>query len=425
MKNKPAMRAKVAVTLLLIFPFSVFPLHCSLRDLETSDTLDVYLTGAVVGSLIHTASYDTSADAMRVSTTLGIAQGSGGGLSLWETRLYNNDGLLVKARQELKSASGVSIWQLDKTGAGWRYSATAGGAVATSAIASVNENMSSTCRLLSGIRAKTLKPADTWNDTAFELMSAQRIVTAITCMSVDSADGLWTFKTVDDISNRAEKQVLDSHGATLEQSIEGVYTAKAVHGLSSASASVSGRPGGMTDISDLLSIASAVGPQSGKPLTVLLTDSLLSLDESVSALYSVTLNRWMLKPLPSLCEPQSGPAIDKGLNRWLAPSVAVQSGHADIVNLSGRICVGKDPCARIGACNAYVFTSLKKRPTATFSNALETLHAGFGDCGEHAVLLTAILRAGGIPARVVLGLLYVESKKAYFYHAQIQAYTGQ
>jgi transglutaminase-like putative cysteine protease len=69
--------------------------------------------------------------------------------------------------------------------------------------------------------------------------------------------------------------------------------------------------------------------------------------------------------------------------------------------------------------------SLKKKNTATFSNALETLDAGFGDCGEHAVLLGALLRAAGIPARVVLGLVYVESKKAYMYHAWVMAHAGE
>jgi transglutaminase-like putative cysteine protease len=68
---------------------------------------------------------------------------------------------------------------------------------------------------------------------------------------------------------------------------------------------------------------------------------------------------------------------------------------------------------------------VRKKNAAVFSNALETLHAGYGDCGEHAALLTALLRAAGVPARVALGLLYVESKKGYFYHVQVLAYAGE
>ena len=33
-----------------------------------------------------------------------------------------------------------------------------------------------------------------------------------------------------------------------------------------------------------------------------------------------------------------------------------------------------------------------------------------GDCSEHAVLLTALLRARGIPARVSHGLVYLEQR---------------
>jgi transglutaminase-like putative cysteine protease len=71
-----------------------------------------------------------------------------------------------------------------------------------------------------------------------------------------------------------------------------------------------------------------------------------------------------------------------------------------------------------------VYSHVQKRNDATLSNALETLNAGYGDCGEHAALLAALLRAAGIPSRVALGLLYIDSKKAYFYHAQVTAFVG-
>jgi hypothetical protein len=43
-----------------------------------------------------------------------------------------------------------------------------------------------------------------------------------------------------------------------------------------------------------------------------------------------------------------------------------------------------------------------------YASALETLHAREGDCTEHAVLLAALARAVGIPARVATGLAYAE-----------------
>jgi len=45
-----------------------------------------------------------------------------------------------------------------------------------------------------------------------------------------------------------------------------------------------------------------------------------------------------------------------------------------------------------------------------------------GDCNEHAVLLAALLRAAGIPARVCAGLVYKDD--AFYYHAWNEAYLG-
>jgi hypothetical protein len=43
-----------------------------------------------------------------------------------------------------------------------------------------------------------------------------------------------------------------------------------------------------------------------------------------------------------------------------------------------------------------------------FATASEVARTQQGDCTEHAVLLAAILRARGIPSRVVSGLIYVD-----------------
>ena len=46
-----------------------------------------------------------------------------------------------------------------------------------------------------------------------------------------------------------------------------------------------------------------------------------------------------------------------------------------------------------------------------------------GDCNEHATLLTALLRAAGIPARLSVGLVY--SRNKFFYHAWTEAFLGE
>lgn len=56
--------------------------------------------------------------------------------------------------------------------------------------------------------------------------------------------------------------------------------------------------------------------------------------------------------------------------------------------------------------------------TSGYSQALataaEVIESGAGDCTEHAVLLAALCRARGIPARLAIGLVYID--QAFYYH---------
>jgi transglutaminase-like putative cysteine protease len=64
-----------------------------------------------------------------------------------------------------------------------------------------------------------------------------------------------------------------------------------------------------------------------------------------------------------------------------------------------------------------------------FATASEVARSRSGDCTEHAVLLAALLRAAGIPSRVVTGLVYLEdaaglgeeARGAFGYHMWTQA----
>ena len=71
---------------------------------------------------------------------------------------------------------------------------------------------------------------------------------------------------------------------------------------------------------------------------------------------------------------------------------------------------GDDPMARAEAMRALVHrhVNVKSLDTA-FATASETARMKTGDCSEHAVLLCAMLRAQKFPARVAIGLIYVDS----------------
>lgn len=59
------------------------------------------------------------------------------------------------------------------------------------------------------------------------------------------------------------------------------------------------------------------------------------------------------------------------------------------------------------------------------SRASEVVQSKQGDCTEHAILLAALLRAKKVPARVVVGLVYVHRPEPHFnYHMWNEAYLN-
>ena len=60
--------------------------------------------------------------------------------------------------------------------------------------------------------------------------------------------------------------------------------------------------------------------------------------------------------------------------------------------------------------------------TQVFSTASEVAQSLSGDCTEYSVLLAALLRSRGIPARVAFGLVYVPSQQGFLYHMWDEAW---
>ncbi len=75
----------------------------------------------------------------------------------------------------------------------------------------------------------------------------------------------------------------------------------------------------------------------------------------------------------------------------------------------------------------YVNRTLEKAYGASHDRASDVLEAGKGDCTEHTVLLVALARALGIPARDVHGLVYArydDGKDALYWHAWAEVKSG-
>lgn len=108
----------------------------------------------------------------------------------------------------------------------------------------------------------------------------------------------------------------------------------------------------------------------------------------------------------------------------LAPNSLIQSDDPAIVALVPKAAgKAREPAEVAIALEQYVdrhFTEKNyKTPLASASEVVET-HAG--DCTEHAVLLAALARASGIPARVAIGLVYSAKEKGFAYHMWNEVY---
>ncbi len=113
-----------------------------------------------------------------------------------------------------------------------------------------------------------------------------------------------------------------------------------------------------------------------------------------------------------------------GMKRFLKPEFNIESDEKEIIEKAREISGSeKNPLLVSRRLSTWVYHHLDKRPVVSVPSALEVLKTGVGDCNEHATLLTALLRASGIPARLSIGL--VNTREKFFYHAWTEAYVGK
>jgi hypothetical protein len=70
----------------------------------------------------------------------------------------------------------------------------------------------------------------------------------------------------------------------------------------------------------------------------------------------------------------------------------------------------------------WVYRNVEKGVPASAPSALDVLEARRGDCNEHTVLLVALARAVGLPARSVAGVVYLDG--VFYYHAWPEVYLN-
>jgi hypothetical protein len=131
------------------------------------------------------------------------------------------------------------------------------------------------------------------------------------------------------------------------------------------------------------------------------------------------IRREPIETLPSFSLPSS----DRRLISYLQPTPFLQSDHPRILALAGEI-IGAENDARRAALRIkdWVYKNIAKKPTVSIPTALEVLQTRRGDCNEHAVLFNALARAAGVPAKTLVGVVYMRG--AFYYHAWSEVWVG-
>jgi transglutaminase-like putative cysteine protease len=115
---------------------------------------------------------------------------------------------------------------------------------------------------------------------------------------------------------------------------------------------------------------------------------------------------------------------------YLRPNGIITSEDERVKTLAKRV-AGKaqSPWDKAVQIEHWVFQNIRDKNFAiAFAPADEVARNLSGDCSEHAVLAAAMTRAAGIPARLAVGLLYVDNPKqklkGFGYHVWHEVYVN-
>jgi hypothetical protein len=120
----------------------------------------------------------------------------------------------------------------------------------------------------------------------------------------------------------------------------------------------------------------------------------------------------------------------------LRPNNHIQSDHAKVVALAREACGDEtDAWKTVVKLERFVNDYVSEKDySQAFATAAEVAENPVGDCSEHAVLLAALARARGIPARVAMGLVFVADAAAspekpadgkFIYHMWTEVYIDE
>jgi hypothetical protein len=391
------------------------------RLLETRDTLALFVKDQSAGTVFYTVELDSQQHCVRICTETVLADlTEAPSMRVREVREYDLAGALITATQDMASPAGSTRWSLEKNSRGeWAIATLTAGMLQRHPVSPCNENLKTTYAIQTGIIDGSIRRGRQWQDTMFELTTGKINTSVIECASVPAHPGeRWVFICRDNLIAVPSRWEVDQHGRTQLREIPPLFLARR---LTAREKRLPGKP---VNFAEAFRITRDRAPSPNETLAITIPTD-VAMHPSVAGFYTRQHNRYLLSSFVTPCPETFRPDSADTASLYLQTTPTIQTSHPQIRALADSLTRGKQGrCAVMALLNRYVDSTIQNRDVATFSNALATLQAGFGDCGEHAVLLAALLRASGIEARVVLGLVYIPGRKGYFYHAWVMARTA-
>ena len=127
------------------------------------------------------------------------------------------------------------------------------------------------------------------------------------------------------------------------------------------------------------------------------------------------------RAVPPLSDPEGGTNLKSTL--------AIEKDAPQIQALARQFAKpGADAWSIAVEANRWVAKHIRNAYGVSSDRATEVLRTMQGDCTEHSLLLVSLLRALGIPARRIDGIVYVQNEDgvpAFYWHEWVEAYVGE
>ena len=137
----------------------------------------------------------------------------------------------------------------------------------------------------------------------------------------------------------------------------------------------------------------------------------------------------VLEVRPARPKGPSDPAQVRQVPReFIDPCPLIQSDDAAIRKVASDVTAAgpADPWAVARRLEQWVHQNVSTKSFKVgFGSAAEVMRRREGDCSEHAVLLAALARAAGIPARVAVGLTYLSGSSSFGYHMWTEVFIDR